>query len=266
MSFIDFILNIAGLLLWLNWRAIPWRAPPSADPQSPRWFYLLGIGALVFLRALFYWQTGPQFHWLPRIPLGPIVLSFRSDLFTRMLLFSCLSFAASLGIFYACLLLLSWINAPISDADPGQRLVRLHLGWIDHWPNAAKLLLPLLIMVLLWCGLHPLLASLSMVPRPSSPIRLVAQGAVAGLGAYLALRFLLIGVLALYLVNSYVFLGDFVFWKFVNNTARGVLRPLKRLPLRVGRVDLAPALAIALILIAAEFGRRGLGRLYLTLP
>jgi uncharacterized protein YggT (Ycf19 family) len=277
MSLIDFILNIAGLLLWLNWRAIPWRALPSADPSlalaikpagplRPRWFYLLAMGALVFVRALFYWQAGPQLQWLPRIPLGPIILSFRCDLFSRMLLFSVLSFGAALGIFYACLLLLSWINAPISDADPGQRLVRLHLGWIDRWPNAVKLLLPLLVMVALWCGLHPLLTALSMVPKPFSPLYLVAQGAVAGLAAYLALKFLLIGVLALYLVNSYVFLGDFAFWNFVNHTARGLLRPLKPLPLRVGRVDLAPALAIAMILIAAEFGRRGLGRLYLQMP
>lgn len=277
MSLIDFILNVAGLLLWLNWRAISWRALPSAGPSlagtikpagppRPRWFYLLGIVALVFLRALFYWEAGPQWRWVPEIPLGPVVLSFRSDLFPRMLLFSCLSFGAALGIFYACLLLLSWINTPVSDADPGQRLVRLHLGWVDHCPNAVKLFLPLLVVVVLWCGLYPLLNALSMVPKPFSPVHLVAQGAVAGLAAYLVLKFLLVGVLALYLVNSYVFLGDFPFWNFVNNTAHGLLRPLRPLPLRIGRVDLAPALAIALIVVGTEFARRGLGRLYLELP
>ena len=100
-----------------------------------------------------------------------------------MLLFSCLSFAASLGIFYACLLLLSWINAPVSDANPGQRLVRLHLGWIDRWPGAAKLLLPLLVVAALWCALNPLLAALSLAPKPDSPMQLVEEGAVAGLAA-----------------------------------------------------------------------------------
>ncbi len=277
MTWIDFILNIAGLLLWVSWRAVPWRAPPAAGvsvaatikpagPARPRWFYLLAIGALLFFRALFYWQAGPQLRWVPQIPLGPVILSFRSDLFARMLLFSLSSFGATLGIFYACLLLLSWINGPVSNADPGQRLVRLHLGWLDHWPNALKLLLPSFVVMILWCGLHPLLTALSMVPRAFSPVYLVAQGAVAGLGAYLTLKFLIVAVLGLYLVNSYVYLGDFAFWNFVNNTARGLLRPLKPLPLRVGRVDLAPALAIALILVAAEFGRRGLGQIYLKLP
>jgi len=276
VSSIDFILNIAGLLLWLSWRAIPWRAlavtGPSAEPARPggpprpRWVYLIAILALLFLRALFYWQAGPQWHWVPRIPLGPIILSFRSDLFPRMLLFSWLSFAASLGIFYACLLVLSWINTPVSEADPAKRLLRQHLGWIDHCPGAVKLLLPLLAMVALWCALYPLLRSLSMVPHPFSPMHLVAQGAVAGLSVYLVLKFLLIGVLALYLVNSYVFLGDFPFWSFINQTAAGLLRPLRPLPLRVGRVDLAPALAIALIFLGAEFARRGLGRLYMEVP
>jgi uncharacterized protein YggT (Ycf19 family) len=276
MSWIDFILNIAGLLLWLSWRAIPWRATSvgvsvaatikPAGPARPRSFYMMAIVALVFFRALFYWQTGPQARWVPQIPLGPVILSFRSDLFARMLLFSLLSFGATLGIFYACLLLLSWINAQVSDADPGQRLVRLHLGWLAHCPNALKLVLPLIVTVIVWCGLHPLLTALSMVPRALSPIYLVAQGALAGLGAYLALKFLLVGVLGLYLVNSYVYLGDFAFWNFVNNTAHGMLRPLKPLPLRIGRVDLAPPLAIALILLAAEFARRGLGQIYLKLP
>ena len=75
----------------------------------------------------------------------------------------------------------------------------------------------------------------------------------------------MIALLALYLVNSYVFLGDLALWTFVNNTARRLLHPLKPLPLRIGRVDLAPALAIVLILAACEFGRRELGRLLLKI-
>jgi uncharacterized protein YggT (Ycf19 family) len=272
MSAIDFILNITALLLWLNWRAIPplpaavtplARTIKPAGPSQPRWLYLLAIIALVFLRAVFYWQAGPEWHWAPRIPLGPIILSFRSDIFARMLLFSCLSFAASLGIFYVCLLLVSWINAPI--ADPSRNLVRQHLGWMDRCPGAVKILLPLLAMIALWCALQPLLRSLSLVPKPLSTLEILAQGAIAGLSAYLVLKFLVVGVLALYLVNSYVFLGNYPFWNFVNNTAQRLLRPLSPLPLRIGRVDFAPALAIVLTVIVAEFARRGLGRLYLKL-
>jgi hypothetical protein len=37
---------------------------------------------------------------------------------------------------------------------------------------------------------------------------------------------------------------------------------LQRLPLRAGKVDFAPILAMAAILAAAHFGQRGLAQLY----
>ena len=45
-----------------------------------------------------------------------------------------------------------------------------------------------------------------------------------------------------------------------------MLRPLKKYPLRAGKVDLAPVLAIALIFFAAEGAERGLAFLYAHLP
>jgi uncharacterized protein YggT (Ycf19 family) len=272
MSWIDFILNVAGLLLWLNWRAVPPplaapanAAPPAlprrADPPRARWRYLLALLALLLGRAVFYWQAGSGLKWDPGIPLSSIALVFRSDLPGRMVLFSFFSFGATLGFFYLCLLLLSSVNAPVSDADPAQRLVRLHLGRLERWPGAVKMLLPLAVTVALWCALNPLLIWVDMVPRVST-WRMLAQGAVIGLAVYFTLRFLVLGFLALYVVNSYVYLGDFPFLNFVNTTSRGLLRPIRWLPLRIGRVDLAPLAAMALVALAAELGRRGLEQLH----
>ncbi|MGD0410133.1 MAG: hypothetical protein ABSC18_00390 [Verrucomicrobiota bacterium] len=272
MSLIDFILNVAGLLLWLNWRAVPpprvtpegtagLARPRRADPPRGRWRYLLGLLALLLGRAVFYWQAGARLRWDPGISLSTFSLLFRSDWPGRMVLFSFFSFGATLGFFYLCLLLLSSVNAPVSDADPAQRLVRLHLGRLERWPGGVKLLLPLAATMALWCALNPLLLWIDMVPRVST-WHVLAQGAVIGLAAYLALKFLVVGFLALYVVNSYVYLGDFPFLDFVNATARGLLRPLRPLPLRIGRVDLAPLAGMALVMLAAEFGRRGLGQLH----
>jgi len=272
MSWIDFILNVAGLLLWLNWRAVPppltapanaapLALPRRADPPPARWRYLLGLLALLLGRAVFYWQAGSGLKWDPDIPLSSIALVFRSDLPGRMLLFSFFSFGATLGFFYLCLLLLSSVNAPVSDADAVQRLVRLHLGRLERWPGAVKMLLPLAVTVALWCALNPLLLWVDMVPRVST-WHLLAQGAVIGLAVYFTLRFLVLGFLALYVVNSYVYLGDFPFLNFVNTTSRGLLRPIRWLPLRIGRVDLAPLAGMALVALVAELGRRGLERLH----
>lgn len=120
MGFVDFILNLAGLLLWINWRSARFdplnkRTPATligtlrraAPSPWRRWHPLAAIVALLILRALFYWQIGPAAHWAGRLNLGIITLFFSSDSFGRILLFSTLSFGLTLGIFYAWLLLLS---------------------------------------------------------------------------------------------------------------------------------------------------------------
>jgi uncharacterized protein YggT (Ycf19 family) len=276
MTLIDFILNIVGLLLWLNWRAaeLPVTAKPgtsllstlrSVKPPRPSYYYLTGVPILLAVRALFYWQAGPRVHWSPRIPLGPTLLSFRSDLAVRMFLFSLLSFGVTLGIFYCWLLLLSCVNRQVPNADPVQRLVRLWLGRLERLPTAIKLLLPLAVSVLCWYLLHPLLVRLNMVPG-NTPGRVLAQGAIIGLASYFSIKFVVVALLVLYLFNSYVYLGEFALWSFVTATAGQFLRLLRRVPLRAGKIDFAPVTGIVLVLLATEFAQRGLNWLYQKLP
>ncbi len=274
MSLIDFILNVVGLVLWLNWRALPLtvQVPASsslastlrrAGPPRPPVYYLAGLILLLAGRALVYWQLGGPAGWVARIPLGPTTVGFRSDGLGRMALFSFCSFGVALGIFYLFLLLLSWINGPVAATEPGQRLVRTQLGLLDRWPGVIKLLLPLLFTAALWWLVHPWLARLGLVPRQAnSDWRVLAQGAVIGLAAYLALKFFLVGILSLHLLSSYVYLGEWPLWDFVNTTARRLLRPLQWLPLRSGQIDFAPALAVVLLLSAAAFTQRGLTHLF----
>jgi uncharacterized protein YggT (Ycf19 family) len=274
MSLIDFILNVVGLALWLNWRALPLtvQAPPGASlastlhragPPRPRAYYLAGLILLLAGRALVYWQLGGPSGWVARIPLGPTTVGFRSDVLGRMALFSFCSFGVALGIFYLFLLLLSWINGPRAESEPGQRIVRAQLGLLDRWPGGLKLLLPLLFTAAFWWLIHPWLVRLALVPRQvNSDWRVLAQGAVIGLAAYLALKFFLVGILSLHLLSSYVYLGEWPLWDFVNTTARSLLRPLQWLPLRAGRVDFAPALPVVLLLSAAAFTQRGLTHLF----
>src|ERR1700728_2744563 len=111
MRLIDFILNLAGLLLWLNWLSIQFdplakTTPASlvgtlrkADPSGPRrWQSLAGLGALVLARAVIYSQISASVHWNPRLDLGIISLSFRNDNFWHLLLFSMLGFVCALAV------------------------------------------------------------------------------------------------------------------------------------------------------------------------
>ncbi len=279
MALIDFILNLTALLLWLNWQAVQFdplvkTAAASlvgtlrkADPRGPkRWKFLFCLLLLLVGRAVAYWQIGAALHWVPRLELGIIDLSFRSDYLGRMLVFSFLSFACILGAFYLWVLLLSVVNARVPDTDPLQKLVRLHFKWVENWPWLLKLLLPFLLGGLCWLAMHPILNWLGIVPASKSTAQLFEQAALIGAATYLAWKYLMVGVLLLHLLNSYVYLGNHAFWNFVNATARNLLLPLRWLPLRFGKVDFLPLIGIALIFLITETCSRLPTQFYRLLP
>jgi hypothetical protein len=279
MGLIDFILNLAGLLLWLNWRSLgldPLTKATAATltgtlrRAAPRrlkgWHFLAGLGALLFLRAVLYWQLGSAVNWVPDLQLGVIVLPFRSDFFLRMLLFSALSFVVTLAVFYVWLLLISLANDRVADPDPLQKLMRLHLGRVDRWLWPVKLALPLFVAAILWLLVNVPLSRSNIIPADHSLRLRVEQGIVIGLGAYLTWKFVIGVLFALYIVGSYVYLGNHPVWAFANNTARNLMRPFRWLPLRLGKIDFLPFAIMAFAFAAAEFGGRGLTLLYQRLP
>ena len=279
MGLIDFILNLAGLLLWLNWRSVRFdplgkRTPATligtlrrAEPQRlRRWHLLVALAGLLLLRAGIYWQIGSATKpvWAGTLNLGVVVPAFASNSFVRMTLFSCLSFGLMLGVFYLCLLLLSILAGP--DPPPFHRLVRMPLGGIDGWPRWMKFLLPLIVTAVFWWLASWLLASLQVIPQPVSPAHRLEESLIIALGSYLVWKYLIGALLTLHLLNSYIYFGKHPFWAYVNAEAQTLLSPLRPLPLRVGRVDFAPIVAIALVFLAAELAGRGLVLLYGKLP
>jgi hypothetical protein len=274
MAFIDFILNIAGLLLWINWRSILFdpfekRAPATlvgalrraAPTRFRHWHLVAAIGVLLVLRALFYWQIGAAAGWTGKLDLGVTTIFFRSNFFGQMLLFSIFSFARILGIIYLWLLLLSILDGPM----PTHRLVKMQLGEIDVWPRWMKFLLPLIVTALFWG-----LASWPFAwlhPKPAlAAAQHVEEALVIGLGSYLVWKFLIGALLVLHLLGSYIYFGKHPFWKYVDATAQTLLQPLGKIPLRAGKADFAPVVGIAVVFLFAELAGRGLVWLYSRLP
>ncbi len=281
MSIIDFIVNLAALLLWLNFRALGFdplvrtsaaslagtlrRAEPR---RAKRWHFLLGLTGLLAFRGWFYHQIGPAVAWMPTLSLGPIVITFRSDFQSRMLLFSLASFLGTLAFFYLGALFISILHGRrgIMDADPVQRVIRLHLGFVDGWPLWLRWLLPLLLAATLWLLVGPLLTALRLNPPVAGFTHRLEQGLLLGVAAYLPWKYLAGVILGLYLLNSYVYLGSHTIWTFISNAGGSLLQPLRRLPLTVGKIDFAPFVAVALIFPAAEFIGRLLWKWYPRLP
>ena len=278
MGIVDFILNLAGLLVWLNWRSIRFdplvrRLPatlmgtlrPAAPAKFRRWHLLALIGGLLILRAAAYRWLAPFSGF--KLDVGLITLSFRSDSFAGMVLFSVLSFSAMLGVFYVMLLLLSLLRGP----EQIHRFVKIPLGRIDDWSAPVKLLLPFLVMAIFWGVLSAVLSGvkiggfLILPPMPAMSLR-IEQSVVIALGVYLLWKFPIALLLVIHLLSSYIYFGKHPFWVYVNVVAQKILRPLNKLPLRIGRVDFAPLLGLALVFLIAVAAGKGLMEIYRRLP
>lgn len=277
MAIVDFILNLACLLLWMGWRSFDYdpltkRTPATllgtlrraAPSRWRRWHLLTIIAGLLFLRAIFYWQIGSAAGWVGKVDLGLISLSFRSDWFDYILLFSCLSFGMMLGVFYLWLLFFSLLAG--RNDQPTHGLVRMQLGAMDAWPRWAKLLAPLLVTGVLWFALSWWLAWLGIIPKPVSVAHRLETALLIGLGSYLAWKFTAALVLVLYLLNTYIYFGKNPLWNYVKLMAQNFLSPLENLPVRVGKVDFAPLIGIVLVFLIAAGMNFALLWLYARLP
>jgi uncharacterized protein YggT (Ycf19 family) len=278
VTLIDFILNVAGVLLWLNYRGIRFDPLVRTSAASlagtlkraevrkrPRWPLPLWLLGLLLFRGWLYHQIGPEVRWMPRIDLTPIPITLRSDLASRMLIFSFLSFLLTLGIVYVWLLLLSLLHRR-NEQDPILNSVRLHLGFADRLPVLIRLALPLICGVLAWLGLSYLLEWMRVLPPPGSFSHRAQQAVLVGVGAYLHWKTLLGLLLLLFVLNSYIYLGTHSFWNFINSTGRNFLTPFRLLPLQAGRIDFSPVLALGVVFLLGEMFERGLASLFRHLP
>lgn len=262
MAIVDFILNLAALLLWLSWRSAHLDPLANSTPATlmgtlkkteparfKGWQFLAGLILLLLIRAFVYWELGSPADWTPKLNLGFIILAFRSEAFTTVLLYSFLSYLRFHMIFYFWLLLLTAANHSTTTPDTITRLLRLHLGRIARWPAPVQLLVPCLLVAGLWFVLHSVLVHSGVTARVNAATHLAGQAVLVGAALCFSLKYLLPSFLILHLINSYVFFGNSPFWDFVSNTSRALLFPLSRLPLRVGRVDLAPLAGAILVLL-----------------
>jgi hypothetical protein len=257
MSLIDFVLNLAGLLMWLSWRGLGTTATVGtagtllgnlrpADVARPRrWRYLAALLALLLVRALLYRQFGPAVGWHGLWSGGVVAIAFRSDGFLRMLAFSGLSFLWTLFVWQTWLIGITAFNRPPHDKDAFSRQAAHLLGWLARLPAGLLVLVPVVELAVGWLALGGAAAAAGLVPPPRDFGHLAQQAVVIGLGAPLTWRGLLYALYALHLLNTYVYLGRHPFWEFVQHTGQRLGRPFAWA--RIGSADFAPVLGGAAV-------------------
>ncbi len=262
MGTIDLILNLAGVMLLLSWRSQRldpvWRRTPATlvgtlRPAHERrfrgWHFLAALVVLVFVRGWLYWQIGSPADWTPKLDLGLILLPLRVDHLGLALLYSALSLVRVLFLFFCWMMLLLVINRRLGETDPIHKVLQAQAGPLGRWPGYVQGLLPPLLVVLSWAALQPVLTRLGLVIPAKSFGQICEQGLLIAAAMLLSVKYLIGAVLLLYLLCSYVYLGHSPFWDFISATAGNLLGPLRWLPLRTGKLDLAPLAAIVLVFV-----------------
>ncbi len=262
MGLFDFIVNVAGLLLWFNWRATRIGSPAKTSPVTlagmfrraapsrfRRWVFVAALAGLIGARTLFYHMLGPAADWTASLDLGAVTLFFRSDRFWLMLLFSVLSFGRALVVVYGWLLAVAMVNRHSEFLNPVAAQLRNQLGRVATYPLYVQLVLPFLLAAVAWQVLHPALAYCGVTNPVSSYGALALQSLLVGLGPYLSLKYFIPPLLCVELIAQYIYFGSNPGWDFLGATARNLLAPLRRIPLRIGKVDCAPVAAIVLVIL-----------------
>jgi len=261
MNLVDWILNIAAIFLWMEWRSTRSAKPQSIlsiagtirqAGRSPG----QGVGALAGLilvlavRPAFYYTVGSAANWIPTLDFLAISLPWRSDLLGRMYLFSTLSFLKVFGYYYAWLLLLSAVNRRLTDEDRIQRFIRGQLGWLEKIPWWIKLILPSLVAALAWVALLQLFVALELIPAAAQN-GVWGQATACALAAPLVWKWLLVGFFFVRLVGLYLYLGTHPVWVYIGLTSQKLLAPF--FFLRSGKLDLSPVAGFAAVFVLTKW-------------
>ena len=268
MEIVNLILNVAGVLLWINWLISPANASlgvpttllgtlrRAEQTNIRRWYVLALLPALLTIRAWAYWELSAANPWVPALNFEVFSVPFRTDIFKRAFSFSVLSFLLALALFCSWLLLLSVLNPRPTTPDPFGRFVRVLLGPIARFPRWLQVLLPLLIAVPVWLGVSYLLEWMRITPTPAHVWHRLEQGALIGLSSFLTWSHVLAVLLLLQFINTYVHLGEHPLWSYVNALTRTLLQPFRVIPMRFGKVDFTPLVALALIYLLSGGAER----------
>lgn len=279
MKWLDWMVNLAGLLLWLGWRgfgALPVSSRPALTlasnlrPAGRRAgrsrLALPGLLALLGGRALLHHEFPGQFAeaaiWSP----GAVAVTFRSDLFGRILAYSVLSWLEFAVVVYLILGLFGSLRRNDPDPDPLTRSIRAELGWFSRWPVFLSPLPALAVMAVIWVSISGWLASAGLLPPIRSEAHRLQQMLVVAAGILPALKWPLATVCLLRFLLDHVYLGTSPFWDYAHATGGRLSAWLRWLPLKLGAMDFAPVFAAAAFWAVAYFLEGAIPRLFQRLP
>ncbi|MCP5518619.1 MAG: hypothetical protein H7A45_15315 [Verrucomicrobiales bacterium] len=274
MDWVDHLLNLAGLLLWLGFRGVGFDRPglslaARTLPRPPARFRVsfgLLLVLLLTVRSWVYWRAGTLLDWVPQLNLGVVSIPFNGAMLSRMALFSLGSFGVAWGVFHCGLSYLSLVSHADRQTNRWAAGIARQLGWYARVPGAFKVLIPWLLAAGGWYLAQPGLVALNVALPREAPAVVWQEGAVFGAMTLLVWKFTLVPVLLAQFLLPHAHVGRSAFLDFVQLSATRTLRPFAWFPGRVGEIHFTPALLAALVLVGTWWAQLRLETLFQRLP
>lgn len=280
MHWLDWMTDLVGLMLWLSWRGFG-AQPASARPAltlvsnlrhaggggSRRGTLALpALGVLLLARAALHHTLSPNFADAVPWSMGAVTIAFRSDLWWRILSHSFLSWAALVLKAHVCFAFLVVLRRPDADSDPITQSLKAELGPAARWPWGLSMVPFLAGLGVLWLAASPVLVGAGLVPARVSTSHALQQAVVVALGGLGSLKWPLVLLCLMRFLLDHVYLGAMPVWDYLHVTGGRLSGWLAVLPLRWGRIDLAPLVAAGLCWTLGHLIQGGAPRLFLRLP
>ena len=219
MQIIDFILNLAAWILWVNgW--MQFHNP--TDIQRPltlvgtlvgpsrrigvAWIYLGGFLLILLLKTLLLHYLGAPVETSMAINFMLLIVYFKTGTLVIMFWMALASYLKFAMIAYIWV----WFLSRVSRKDLAENIVQglgASLGFLQHRHWVIQILSLILFGMLGWMFLGMVFAWLGVLPAISDVSHLIWQALCISACAWLSLYYLIIVVMILYLIHSYVHLG-----------------------------------------------------------
>ena len=158
------------------------------------------------------------------------------------------------------------LRRPDADTDPITQSLRAELGAVARWPWGLALVPFLAGLGALWLLASPALVSADLVPARASMAHALQQAVVVALGGLGFLKWPMVLLCLMRFLLDHVYLGAMPIWEYLHATGGRLSAGLEWLPMRWGRIDLAPLVAAGFCWAVGHLIQGGAPRLFLRLP
>lgn len=258
MHWIDLILNLAAWILWMHGSTGLMQASKRMEGISlgltlkaisparinPSWFLMMGVLLILCFKILLLHTLGKPLASTMSQEFLLMPVFFKTGSLSHMACMGIVTFLRCCIIGYVWL----WFIRRMAMGRGMESLQEALDGMLGPLARAHAWIQPVclwLMGLIAWMVVSGLLVQMEILPSRSLS-ELLWQATFVSLAGWLTLKWLIAMLLLCYLAHSYIYLGSWEGWDWLEHLVERLLWPMKSLPLHWKRIDFAPVVAIPL--------------------